>query len=39
MNTENFKAIVGNEAVARVAFQPDEVIACSLSAELSRPAH
>ena len=27
MNTENFKAIVGNEAVARVAFQPNEVIA------------
>jgi hypothetical protein len=27
MNTESFKTVVGNEAVARVAFQLDEVIA------------
>jgi hypothetical protein len=27
MNTESFKTVVGNEAVARVAFQLNEVIA------------
>jgi hypothetical protein len=37
MNTESFKPIVGNEVVARIAFQLNEVVALILSTELCRP--